>query len=144
MADWFDELATGLPEFDAQHRQILLAAGRLARAIRSGGRSYWAIAEALDHLVLHCRAHFVLEEQAMRQARYPHLREHRVLHLMLEQGLAEARRAHLQGAPRELLRRVVQVGELIQAHVSEEDRRFGQWVHPTTPAGAGRPAEAQP
>ena len=87
MVQWESRLELGVPEIDAQHRELFVRLAGFDEALARGDRP--AIGRTFAFLHEYALVHFEQEERLMQQAGYPRLDAHRVLHL----GFVERLRA---------------------------------------------------
>ncbi|MBS1154128.1 MAG: hemerythrin [Proteobacteria bacterium] len=84
---WSAEHDTGHPQIDADHRQLLILLNKIAHAVECGSDRAMSL-DAIEQLISHTSKHFALEEQLMRQHRYPeysaHLAKHERLALEIQ------------------------------------------------------------
>ncbi len=83
---WRPDLATGIPEVDAQHRELLEQIAALYAAARHGETRH--ASESLSYLERYAAEHFDAEERAMAALAYPGLAEHAALHAAFRGALA--------------------------------------------------------
>ena len=93
---WTDDLATGIDEIDAQHKDLYLQVAALHASMRTG--HVGELAGTLRFLERYALEHFAGEEQAMELAAYPALPEHRRLHQRFVEDLL-AQKAALTSSP---------------------------------------------
>ena len=72
---WSQDLETGVPIIDAQHRQLVNKIEELLTAIHSAG-SYDELLGLATFLHRYTFKHFQTEEEYMNRFKYPHLKEH--------------------------------------------------------------------
>lgn len=77
--EWFDQLATGLEEVDAQHRQLLNLLNELYESLKKGSTKV-VLNEILNELVNYSLYHFTTEEELMATYNYPFYDEHKKVH----------------------------------------------------------------
>lgn len=82
---WSDDLDTGIPEIDAQHRRIVDYINQLAEARDEGRRD--AVAPVLASLIDYTASHFSLEEALMTGAGYAYLNSHKQVHALFVQNV---------------------------------------------------------
>ncbi len=87
---WRPDLATGIPEVDAQHRELLERIAALYAAARHGDTSH--APESLAYRERYAAEHFAAEERAMAALAYPALAEHAALHATFRDALAQRKR----------------------------------------------------
>ena len=79
---WDDSLDTGHAAMDAEHRQLAGLFNLLRDAVESGqGKA--SCAKVLDDIIQHTKTHFDMEQELMRQHRYPKIIQHAAEHAML-------------------------------------------------------------
>jgi len=90
---WSDDLATGVPTLDEQHRALFLCVAELETA--AGERTMLSTVHAMQQLSRHAHEHFVEEERLMRMGGYPDIEDHIEEHQDFRQRLFELRRSYL-------------------------------------------------
>jgi hemerythrin len=133
---WSSALSLGVPDLDAQHRELFARVDRLLDSMLHGDRGEASqLASFLrDHVVLH----FAAEEQLMLDLHYPeaegHFREHRAFAAsMLELEAAFRER----GTTAELVLRLErEVVAWLRDHVYVADVALGHFVTATVGADA--------
>lgn len=137
-ATWEPRLAIGVPEIDAQHREIVETAAALEAALATSAEAATLTLEILARYVL---VHFETEERWMRSTRYPRLREHVALHDQFIARLVAMTRDHEEGgACSVLLLRLRNALAWLEDHISEDDRRLGMHAAAAVRTGRGAPA----
>lgn len=72
MIAWDDSMSTGLPNIDAQHKEIIGKYNELAEAMAEGkGADRRVAGELLDFLQFYSKWHFEREEECMEEYRCP-------------------------------------------------------------------------
>lgn len=72
MIAWDDSMSTGLPNIDAQHKEIIEKYNELAEALAQGGGVARSVAgELLDFLQFYSAWHFEREEKCMEEYKCP-------------------------------------------------------------------------
>ncbi len=72
MLTWDESMTTGLPNLDAQHRELFERYNKLSEALKQGsGSGRTANGELLDFLQFYTEWHFEREEECMEQHRCP-------------------------------------------------------------------------
>jgi len=126
---WDDTLVMGIPELDAQHRELFARIDALLEAIR-GGSSRQEVARTLGFLDDYAREHFEAEEALMRDAAFPGLAAHEREHAELVRDLAELAAEHRRDGPSPSLilrvnRRVV---DWLRHHIYRTDRELAAFL----------------
>ncbi|MBF0515115.1 MAG: bacteriohemerythrin [Desulfovibrionaceae bacterium] len=124
---WREAYAVGLAAIDEDHKRLLAAASRVDTAIRRG-EGHGEITRALVFLDAYAREHFKREERLFRQRRYPALAEHRRLHKLLIEEIAEktdlARNQDVNMSPEFMSF----LKEWVLDHILTEDRKFVDYL----------------
>ena len=131
---WSSALMIGVPDLDAQHRELFARVDRLLDAMLHGERSEAAQLAAFlrEHVVLH----FAAEEQLMRDLHYPGAAEHSAEHQAFAASMIEIDSAmRSRGATAELVLRLErEVVAWLRDHVYVADVALG--AHVTASLGA--------
>lgn len=124
-AGWDDQLATGIPEIDSQHRGLFQLLEEL-RA-RSGVEPDESGLLTVRQLLSYADLHFSTEERVMRESGYPDLSRHETAHRALQESTTESLTRILDHHLRE-----AEVGALLEAwlvdHIREEDLPLARWL----------------
>lgn len=84
---WTEDLNTGIPVIDGQHRQIVSYINHLHDARESNDRK--AIGDVINDLVDYTLSHFSFEEELMLEAGYPFAGPHKRVHDVFVKRVAE-------------------------------------------------------
>ncbi len=115
IAIWRPDLATGIPDIDLQHEQLIANVSSLRSAAHDGDVR---LAEGvLQYLEQYAAEHFAAEERAMWQAGYPDLDAHWSLHLAFATELARRRAEYRASADRASL--LADLGRWMDAWLEE-------------------------
>jgi len=124
---WSDSLATGIPEIDRQHIELVDMFRTLAALEHGGDRA--AVRAALEELIAHVCKHFDDEEQLMRRHHYAELPSHAQAHdLLLRQIHSFV--ALLDAAPDgdAGVDIIDFVGKWLVVHMQQDDHRLGAFL----------------
>ncbi|MBS1209630.1 MAG: bacteriohemerythrin [Proteobacteria bacterium] len=80
--NWSDDLATGDPRIDADHKHLIDLVNALYDAMKSG-KGNDVLKKTLDELIQYTSSHFRREELLMQQIRYPDADSHKAEHVKL-------------------------------------------------------------
>ena len=81
MITWDDSMSTGLPNIDAQHKEIIEKYNELAEALAQGSAAARSVAgELLDFLQFYAAWHFEGEEKCMEEYKCPVAKANRQAH----------------------------------------------------------------
>jgi hemerythrin-like metal-binding protein len=136
---WRPDLATGIPEIDRQHRELLVQIAELGEAARTGDLP---LAEnVLSYLERYAARHFATEERFMLAYGYPNLETHWSLHMAFASELA--RRKAEYAAHRSLATLIADLGQWmarwLNEHVLEEDARMARFLRGHAGAASSAP-----
>lgn len=84
---WSNELATGIPEIDNQHKRIVEYINQLYDLRQSQSRE--GVADVIGEMVDYTMSHFAFEEDLMESAGYPFAGPHRKVHQLFTRRVAE-------------------------------------------------------
>jgi hemerythrin len=102
MVHWESRLELGVPEIDAQHRELFARLAGFDAALAAGDVA--EVARTFAFLRDYAVVHFEAEERIMRAAAYPKLEAHRALHRAFVERLEALTRDHETEGPTWLLR----------------------------------------
>ena len=128
LALWTEALSVGVPEIDAQHRELFSRVERLLEASLRDDRS--RVAPLLEFLRDYVAVHFEAEERLMLEQRYPGYRLHKAEHDRFARDL-RAMEAELAatGPTGDLAGRVDRgIAEWLRDHVYLTDTALGRFV----------------
>jgi hemerythrin len=128
LVQWEKRLEIGVPEIDAQHRELFARVQGFDVALAKG--DHVQIARTFAFLREYALVHFAQEERLMREARYPHAEEHREKHAQFVERLGALVREHeAAGATAFLgLRARNWITVWLLDHVAGEDQAMGRFV----------------
>ena len=84
--EWTPDLATGMNDIDAQHRELLRRIGELHRCMRAGETS--SVPGVLVGIREYVQTHFANEEREMREVGFPSAARHAAQHARFTTELA--------------------------------------------------------
>jgi hemerythrin len=115
---WSDDLSTGIPAIDDQHRRIVAYINDLQQA-----RCQQGVAEVLGELLDYTVSHFEFEETLMAQAGFDGLEEHKRTHdaFRVQIEAFGARHAHGEDISDEL---VDLLNRWLYQHIAEDDAGY--------------------
>ena len=89
LKQWTQDLETGIPEIDEQHRLIIGYINDVDDVAKSGNEE--KLGEVLQALLEFSITHFDYEEELMEKAGYPFLKAHKMMHETCMKRLADIR-----------------------------------------------------
>jgi hemerythrin len=133
---WSSALSLGVPDLDAQHRELFERVDRLLDAMLHGDRAEAPQLAAFlrEHVVLH----FAAEEQLMEDLCYREAARHAAEHQAFAASMIELDASfRTRGATAELVLRLEQeVVAWLRDHVYVADVALGRYIHATLGAHA--------
>lgn len=120
--DWTDNLSTGIPVIDGQHRRIIGYINDLNQA-----RTQQGVAETLGELLDYTLSHFEFEEAMMEEAGYSGLEEHKRTHDAFRARIEAfgERHAHGEDIADEVL---VLLTSWLYEHIAEDDGSYAPYI----------------
>lgn len=134
---WSDDLNTGIPELDAQHRVMLDHVNQLHSA--AAADDIPALLTSMDALIQCLRDHFSFEEKVLGMIEFSGLEAHRTTHEGIIAQLGEYKtRMETASAP-EAQELVDVLGPWVVDHIRHDDLDFGptvrEWLRDASPPG---------
>jgi hemerythrin len=125
LVQWEKRLEIGVPEIDAQHRELFARVQGFDVALAKG--DHVQIARTFAFLREYALVHFAAEEKLMRESSYSRLDVQREQHAKFTERLAELSREHEKNGASFLFRKRAENWILLWLveHVGTEDARLG-------------------
>jgi len=125
---WSDNLAVGVADVDAQHRELVDLVNRLHVAM-SEGRGKALLGATIDALVDYTQVHFTTEEAYFDTYGYPDADSHRLEHEAFVARVADFK----QGFDEDRLMLSLDVmdflGDWLVGHINRRDKAFGPFLN---------------
>lgn len=130
---WKDNYELGVPQIDAQHKELFSRVESFLQVLRSGGS--WEekapkVNETLEFMKGYVVEHFRDEEEYQRSIGYPGYEAHKQLHVGMVDYVLEFSKQYEQSNNNELL--IQQFGGRLLAwlinHVASEDQRIADYA----------------
>jgi hemerythrin len=134
---WTPALSVGVPDIDAQHRELFRRGERLITALRAGDRGeVLPLLAYLDEYVVH---HFAAEERLMKEVGYPGREAHAAAHQAFRADFAAFVRDFRRTGPTALVALTIHnwLSDWLRMHLSGVDLELGRFV-----AARGAPGAA--
>jgi len=131
---WTQDLAVGVKQIDAQHRELFERINSLLEAM-SEGKGREEVARLLAFLEDYVVEHFRTEEGYMVRRGYPDYRPHRELHKGFIRDLRDIKRdLEAKGLNSVLVISVQRhICDWWREHVAKRDKAFGSYLNDTSP-----------
>ncbi len=123
---WRDSYSVGVEKFDQEHMVLVELINEMFFIVRDKG-DVSTLAEAVEKLVDYTRVHFADEEEALEEVDYPHLEEHKEIHVnLLEQVIDFQKQIEHEG--KDLRTDFYKfLRDWLINHILEEDMRYGKY-----------------
>lgn len=125
-ARWTSDLATGNPEIDRDHQELVAIMDQLQQAA-AGGDQKARLSHALDRFRAHVLEHFPSEEREMEAKGYVGLMNHRRAHAFLADQVVALVQKDNSGAT-VLFSEVEQLAQALYRHILLEDKPFAAFL----------------
>lgn len=123
---WTSDLATGNPEIDREHQELVEIID-LLKAAASGGDQKARLSHALDQFRNHVLQHFPNEEREMEAKGYPGLAKHQQAHAFLTTQVIELVQKDNSGET-VLFSEVDQLAQALYRHILLDDKPFALFL----------------
>lgn len=122
--EWTDDLSTGVPEMDDQHKRLIALLNEFYDAVERGERDEGirALFEGVDQYAVF---HFSAEEAFMERIGYPDLASHRETHTMFRREYLAAMERHQSGDRKAIRDLVAFLISWLYTHIQKTDKRYG-------------------
>ena len=121
--DWNDELATGIPKIDEQHKKLISLVNELHDAL-SKGKSRDVLGKLLEELADYTNYHFKTEERAFATYRYENGDAHKRSHDDLIRQLRELIEKQAKGSLAVGVETLTFLIGWVKNHIMKEDRLY--------------------
>ncbi|MCX7856009.1 MAG: bacteriohemerythrin [Anaerolineae bacterium] len=122
--EWTDDLSTGVPEMDDQHKRLIALLNDFYTAVEQGERDE-GIRTLLEGVDQYAVFHFSAEEAFMEQIGYPDLPSHRETHAMFRREYLSAMERHGAGDRKAVRDLVAFLFSWLYTHIQKTDKRYG-------------------
>lgn len=123
---WTSDLATGNPDIDRDHQELVEIIDQL-KAAASGGDQKARLSNALDQFRGHVQNHFPMEEAEMEVKGYPGLAKHRLAHAALADQVVELVQKDNNGET-VLFSEVEHLAQALYRHILLDDKPFALFL----------------
>jgi hemerythrin len=131
--EWTEDLATEIPEIDAQHKELFSRINRLLEACNQGqGRT--EVGETLSFLEDYVLIHFATEEKIMTGRLYPGYAGHKAQHVHFISNLDALKQQFAKEGPSVHLILLTNhtVVDWLRSHIRKLDRDLGAFLRNRT------------
>ncbi len=127
--EWKPEYALGIEDIDNQHKFFINLINRLSGELRDVNCKDHASA-IIKELNAYAHFHFISEENLMRNAGYPMLKEHKVLHLKLLDKLSTEELVLDFEFTKQRAEEIIEfLSHWFLYHTVNEDRVYADYIH---------------
>jgi hemerythrin-like metal-binding domain len=126
--EWTDDLSTGVPEMDEQHKQLIALLNEFYTAVERGEREE-GIRRLFDGVDRYTVFHFSAEEAFMEQIGYPELASHRETHAIYRREYLAAMERHEAGDRKAVRDLVAFLFSWLYTHIQKTDKRYAAFYH---------------
>lgn len=126
---WTEDLTTGVPEIDSQHKELFSRINRLLEACNQGqGRS--EVGKTLSYLEEYVLIHFATEEKIMTECLYPEYAGHKAQHVQFMSNLDALKQQFANEGPSVHLILLTNhtVVDWLQNHIKKLDRDLSAFL----------------
>ena len=126
---WTEVLATGVPEIEEQHKELIGRINGLLDAC-AGNRPRDEVGRVIGFLEAYVVTHFSSEESRMAAVGYPEYRLHKSEHAVFIERVADVKRTFRnEGAAPEVLHLATRtLMEWLDVHIRKTDKRLGEYL----------------
>lgn len=130
--EWTQDLESGIPVIDAQHKRIVDYINELSTACQTGNEK--ETQNVIEGLLDYTITHFQFEEDLQEKAGYPFLKAHRRIHEIFMKKVAAIRERSAKGEDIAYELLDLLNGWLV-SHIKSEDRDYVESVKALTDSG---------
>lgn len=130
--EWTQDLESGIPVIDAQHKRIVDYINELSTACQTGNEK--ETQNVIEGLLDYTITHFQFEEDLQEKAGYPFLKAHRRIHEIFMKKVAAIRERSANGEDIAYELLDLLNGWLV-SHIKSEDRDYVESVKALTDSG---------
>jgi hemerythrin len=143
-ATWTDDLITGNPAIDDQHKQLIAAVNDLFNAQRDG-KGKQEVTRTLNFLLEYTVKHFADEEALQEKYGYPNHAYHKGLHTDFARQAVKMVGEYTASPSDALVAHIITViGKWVMHHIKSEDKIMGTYVLSRMKKNAGENAAGSP
>ncbi len=127
---WTEDYRTGVPEMDAEHRELVRLVNETYAALVSGAAGE-RLDEILAELLRYAETHLAHEEALLHARRYPGFERHKAIHDRLKEQAAQLHARWSAGGPGRTLVAAELLSflqEWLDGHILHEDRKYGAYL----------------
>lgn len=126
---WTDDLATGTPDIDDQHKELIFQINNLIAAL-SEGRARHEVEKMIQFMNEYVSYHFKTEEKYMDKFGYPNTTAHKGQHEVFVKSFSRLKQRYLQqGVDQELISETNDlIADWFVNHIRYVDRALGMFL----------------
>lgn len=123
---WDEELSTGIPQMDEQHRKLIDMLNHFYEAVERGQRDQ-AIETLLQQAEEYTLYHFNSEEALMREMDYPEFEPHQKAHQNLINEVRSAKERRGRGDEKAVRELAAFLLSWLYTHIAKTDHKYGEF-----------------
>ena len=123
---WRDSYSVGVEKFDQEHMVLVELINEMFIIVRDKGEVS-SLTDAVEKLIDYTRVHFADEEEALEEVNYPHLEEHKEIHVNLMEQVIDFQK-QIEHEGKDLRTDFYKfLREWLINHILDEDMRYGKY-----------------
>ena len=127
LLQWDDKYSVKVEEIDKQHKGLIDQVNKLHNAMKSGHGSD-VVVEIIDELIKYSDSHFVTEENYMKEANYPQLKDHRQEHIKFREEVEKIKAKAEESTVGLSLKLLRFISEWLTNHFAGEDQKYVPYI----------------
>ncbi len=124
---WQNEFSVGVPELDAQHKQLVALINAFHQAMMLGQGSAVLRSVLLD-LTAYTRMHFETEERILQEVKFPDFEAHRQKHQAFKEQVTSFRKNLALGGEILIIDFMNFLRNWLEEHLLAEDHKYAEWI----------------
>ena len=124
---WDDSLSTGIPNIDNQHKKLVELINKVGEAMKNS-KGNEILLDVLTELLNYTKTHFRYEEQYMESIKYPKLAEHKEVHKMVTDKVADLYEKVKSGKFVSTVQLSNLLKEWISTHILKVDMHYAKYL----------------
>ncbi len=126
LIEWEDNLSTGVPEMDEEHKLLINMLNSVYEMLRKGEREK-ACNYFISTLMEYVETHLTHEEEFMERIGYPELERHKKAHEIFKREISKLCDPVKEGDPHEFATALSMCWGWLFSHIQKTDRKYGEY-----------------